>query len=143
VKEGQYHDEIRQAWDIARKENAPAKYFVKKRKCERGKGLMGRELIEVIAFSARDSGMILMRKSPHRRSFYLKVANCQFRLRISDHTYSWHSHRRHMDVIVNFVASGTMDSKEAIEKGRMLFTEYKQERERRLKEASALTNGEG
>lgn len=142
MKEGQYQDEIRQAWDRLRKEGAPPPIIRKKRRGERGKGLVGRELIEVIAFAARDAGMILLRKSPHRRSFYLKDSDSPFKLRISDHAYSKYSEDRHMSVIVNFITSGPMDSAEAIAKGRRLVDEYKRQRSQRMEEASAVSNGQ-
>lgn len=138
MREAQYLDEIRVAWSRLRKENAPPK----KPKRQRGKGLTGQELLAVIAYAARDAGLVLFRKSPHKTSFYLRAAGSPFKLRISDHKYSGFSKKRHMSVIVDYVVSGPMDSDQAISLGRTLHERYKHRCDQRLKEASAFSNGE-
>lgn len=132
MNEARYQSEIEQSWGRVRKAEIPPK----KTRSQRGKGLSGDNLLSIVAHAARDAGMILFRKSPHRKSFYLKVAGSQFKLRISDHKYSGFSKQRHMSVILDFIVSGPMDSKQAIELGNNLFERYKERCEKRMKEAS-------
>lgn len=120
MDEGRYQNEISQSWGHLRKESAPPK----KTKSQRGKAMSGKLLIEVVAYAARDAGLMVFYRSHHRRSFYLKKAGSQFKLRISDHQFSKGSKERHMSVILNYIVTGPMDAKDAIALGRRLANDY-------------------